>query len=199
MIPIRIIRYLNDFLILLSIKTAYQIILQNNLKYPENQSPDGRHNSGYRIFRDDTSAAVIRNGCVLSNLIAGQDIHMSYGGVVPELASRAHQANIVPVTDLSLKKAGVKIDEMMLWRLHVTGFAGIASGGHIFCKGFACPWNTADRNKSSAGTCPFSFYSGKRLGQQDTIFPFLCLLVSGGTQNNPDEEPFGDGRAGEYN
>ena len=53
---------------------------------------------------DDTSAAVIRDGIILSNLIAGQDIHMSYGGVVPELASRAHQANIVPVVDQALRK-----------------------------------------------------------------------------------------------
>ena len=52
---------------------------------------------------DDTSAAVVRDGYVLSNLIAGQEIHRSYGGVVPELASRAHQVNIVPVTDQALK------------------------------------------------------------------------------------------------
>ena len=58
---------------------------------------------------DDTSAAVIRDGYLLSNLIAGQSIHMEYGGVVPELASRAHQANIVPVTDTALKKAGVRL------------------------------------------------------------------------------------------
>ena len=56
---------------------------------------------------DDTSAAVIRDGYVLSNLIANQDIHRSYGGVVPELASRAHQANIVPVIDQAIKKAGI--------------------------------------------------------------------------------------------
>ena len=54
---------------------------------------------------DDTSVAVIRDGYVLSNLIANQDIHMSYGGVVPELASRAHQANIVPVTHQAIVKS----------------------------------------------------------------------------------------------
>ena len=58
---------------------------------------------------DDTSVAVIRDGYVLSNLIANQEIHRSYGGVVPELASRAHQANIVPVTQQVLMKAGIKI------------------------------------------------------------------------------------------
>ena len=61
---------------------------------------------------DDTSAAVIRDGYIISNLIAGQEIHRSYGGVVPELASRAHQANIVPVIDQAIKKAGIGIDEI---------------------------------------------------------------------------------------
>ena len=61
---------------------------------------------------DDTSSAVLRDGYIMSNLIAGQAIHMAYGGVVPELASRAHQANIVPVTDTALKKAGVAAAEI---------------------------------------------------------------------------------------
>ena len=61
---------------------------------------------------DDTSVAIIRDGYVLSNLIANQNIHMSYGGVVPELASRAHQANIVPVTQQALVKAGIDIAEI---------------------------------------------------------------------------------------
>jgi N6-L-threonylcarbamoyladenine synthase len=61
---------------------------------------------------DDTSVAVIRDGCVLSNLIANQDIHMMYGGVVPELASRAHQANIVPVTHQAIMQAGIKIEDI---------------------------------------------------------------------------------------
>jgi tRNA A37 threonylcarbamoyltransferase TsaD len=61
---------------------------------------------------DDTSVAVLRDGCILSNLIANQDVHMTYGGVVPELASRAHQANIVPVTDLALRNAGITPGEI---------------------------------------------------------------------------------------
>ncbi|MCB0574163.1 MAG: tRNA (adenosine(37)-N6)-threonylcarbamoyltransferase complex transferase subunit TsaD, partial [Saprospiraceae bacterium] len=56
---------------------------------------------------DDTSAAVVRDGVVLSNCIANQEAHRQYGGVVPEVASRAHQANIIPVVDLALKKADV--------------------------------------------------------------------------------------------
>lgn len=57
---------------------------------------------------DDTSAAVIRDGWLLSNVIAGQQVHKDYGGVVPELASRAHELNIVPVVSQALDKAGVK-------------------------------------------------------------------------------------------
>ena len=56
---------------------------------------------------DDTSAAVIRDGVLLSNVIASQQVHEEYGGVVPELASRAHQQNIVPVVDAALKRAGI--------------------------------------------------------------------------------------------
>ena len=61
---------------------------------------------------DDTSAAVLKNSTILSNLIARQEIHELYGGVVPELASRAHQQNIIPVVDAALKKAGVTKDEI---------------------------------------------------------------------------------------
>ena len=61
---------------------------------------------------DDTSAAVLRDGILLSNVTAGQAVHDAYGGVVPELASRAHQQNIVPVVDLALKKAGVTKEEL---------------------------------------------------------------------------------------
>ena len=57
---------------------------------------------------DDTSAAVIRDGVLLSNVIAGQKVHEEFGGVVPELASRAHQQNILPVVDTALKRAGVE-------------------------------------------------------------------------------------------
>jgi len=61
---------------------------------------------------DDTAAAVLKNNTVLSNVVAGQKIHEEYGGVVPELASRAHQQNIVPVIDMALKKAGIPMKEL---------------------------------------------------------------------------------------
>jgi len=91
---------------------------------------------------DDTSAAVIRDGIILSNLIAGQDIHMSYGGVVPELASRAHQANIVPVVDQALRRAGVgaeEIDAVAFTR--GPGLLGSLLVGTSFAKGFALAGN----------------------------------------------------------
>ena len=61
---------------------------------------------------DDTSAAVIRNNVLLSNVIASQAVHIKYGGVIPELASRAHQQNIIPVVDTALKEAGLTPEEI---------------------------------------------------------------------------------------
>ena len=61
---------------------------------------------------DDTAAAIIRNDLIISNEVSGQAIHMAYGGVVPELASRAHQQNIIPVVDLAIKKAGITINDI---------------------------------------------------------------------------------------
>ena len=61
---------------------------------------------------DDTSAAVLRNNVLLSNVIASQAVHVKYGGVIPELASRAHQQNIIPVVDTALKEAGVAADRI---------------------------------------------------------------------------------------
>jgi len=70
---------------------------------------------------DDTSAAILKNNTILSNIIARQDVHELYGGVVPELASRAHQQNIVPVVDAAIKKAGIskeQIDAIAFTRLY---------------------------------------------------------------------------------
>lgn len=131
---------------------------------------------------DDTSAAVIRNGCVLSNLIAGQDIHMSYGGVVPELASRAHQANIVPVTDLSLKKAGVKTDEIdAVAFTRGPGLLGSLLVGTSFAKGFALARGIPLIEVNHLQAHVLSHFILEKDGDNRTpSFPFLCLLVSGG-------------------
>ena len=91
---------------------------------------------------DDTSVAVIRDGYVLSNLIANQDIHMSYGGVVPELASRAHQANIVPVTHQAIIKAGIKTEDINAVAFtRGPGLLGSLLVGTSFAKGFALAQN----------------------------------------------------------
>ncbi len=84
---------------------------------------------------DDTSAAVIRDGLLLSNVIASQSVHEEYGGVVPELASRAHQQNIVPVVDAAIKRAVLPKAICRPSRLRVAlGVAGFVACGHIVCQ-----------------------------------------------------------------
>src|SRR5512133_1281135 len=91
---------------------------------------------------DDTSAAVITDGYVLSNLIANQDIHRLYGGVVPELASRAHQANIVPVVDQAIKKSGINLNDISAVAFtRGPGLMGSLLVGTSFAKGFALARN----------------------------------------------------------
>jgi N6-L-threonylcarbamoyladenine synthase len=131
---------------------------------------------------DDTSAAVIRDGYILSNLIAGQDIHRSYGGVVPELASRAHQANIVPVADQAIKKAGVdikNIDAVAFTR--GPGLLGSLLVGTSFAKGFALAREIPliEVNHLQAHVL-VHFILQKEKKERVPDFPFLCLLVSGG-------------------
>jgi len=131
---------------------------------------------------DDTSAAVVRDGYILSNLIAGQDIHMSYGGVVPELASRAHQANIVPVADQALKKAVVGVDEIdAVAFTQGPGLLGSLLVGTSFAKGFALACNIPliEVNHLHAHILAH-FILEKDKENRVPVFPFLCLLVSGG-------------------
>jgi len=131
---------------------------------------------------DDTSVAVVRDGFILSNLIAGQEIHMLYGGVVPELASRAHQANIVPVTDVALKKAGVKPDEIdAVAFTRGPGLLGSLLVGTSFAKGFALARGIRliEVNHLQAHVMAH-FILGKETGNRVPSLPFLCLLVSGG-------------------
>jgi N6-L-threonylcarbamoyladenine synthase len=131
---------------------------------------------------DDTSVAVIRDGYVLSNLIANQDIHMSYGGVVPELASRAHQANIVPVTHQAIQKAGINMDEINAVAFtRGPGLLGSLLVGTSFAKGFAVAKNIPliDVNHLQAHVLAH-FILEKEKENKIPSFPFLCLLVSGG-------------------
>lgn len=131
---------------------------------------------------DDTSVAILRDGYILSNLIANQDIHMSYGGVVPELASRAHQANIVPVTQQAMLKAGIRaadIDAVAFTR--GPGLLGSLLVGTSFAKGFALAQNIPliEVNHLQAHVLAH-FILEKDRNNRLPSFPFLCLLVSGG-------------------
>ena len=131
---------------------------------------------------DDTSAAVIRNGVLLSNVTASQAVHESYGGVVPELASRAHEQNIVPVVDQALKRAGVDKSELSAVAFtRGPGLMGSLLVGVSFAKGFARSLNIpmVDVNHLQ-GHVLAHFIEEKDVPREKPRFPFLCLLVSGG-------------------
>ena len=87
---------------------------------------------------DDTSAAILKNGEILSNIVAGQKVHEQYGGVVPELASRAHQQNIIPVVDAAIKEAGISKDDISAIAFtRGPGLLGSLLVGVSFAKSFA--------------------------------------------------------------
>ncbi len=126
---------------------------------------------------DDTSAAIIRDGVVLSNCVATQEAHLQYGGVVPEVASRAHQVNIVPVVDLALKKAGVlKSDINAVGFTRGPGLMGSLLVGTSFAKSFALAFGLPliEVNHMDAHVLAHFAEDPK------PTFPFLCLTVSGG-------------------
>ena len=111
---------------------------------------------------DDTSAAVIKDGVLLSSVIASQAVHEAYGGVVPELASRAHQQNIVPVVHEALKRAGVAKEECHCLYSR-TGSDGFFAGRSVFCQR-TCPLAgySDGRGEPFAGSCAGALYSGTR-------------------------------------
>lgn len=131
---------------------------------------------------DDTSAAVLENNQMLSNITANQDVHKKYGGVVPELASRAHQQNIIPVVDAALKQAGIRKDE-----LHAVAFTrgpgllGSLLVGTSFAKSFALglgiPLIETDH---MTGHIMAHFILSDDPQKKLPEFPFLCLTISGG-------------------
>lgn len=131
---------------------------------------------------DDTSAAVLRDGVLLSNVTAGQAVHEMYGGVVPELASRAHQQNIIPVVDAALKKAGVAREDISAVAFtRGPGLMGSLLVGTSFAKGFALGLNIPmiDVNHLQAHVLAH-FVQEPDVEPHLPEFPFLCLLVSGG-------------------
>jgi len=131
---------------------------------------------------DDTSAAVIRGETILSNVVAGQLVHMEYGGVVPELASRAHQQNIIPVVDQAIRKAGIlKSDLSAVAFTRGPGLLGSLLVGTSFAKGFALALGIPliEVNHLQAHVLAL-FIQEPGVVMQKPPFPFLCLLVSGG-------------------
>ena len=131
---------------------------------------------------DDTSAAVLRGNVLLSNVIASQAVHVKYGGVIPELASRAHQQNIIPVVDTALREAG--IDASQLDAIAFTrgpGLVGSLLVGVSFTKGLSIARNIPMVEVNHLQGHILSHFIDLRdrtLPHPD--FPFLCLLVSGG-------------------
>ena len=131
---------------------------------------------------DDTSAAVIKDGFLLSNVVANQAVHESYGGVVPELASRAHQQNIVPVVHEALKRAGVSKEELSAVAFtRGPGLMGSLLVGVSFAKGFARSLDVPmiDVNHL-VGHVLAHFIKAEGDENKHPSLPFLCLLVSGG-------------------
>ena len=145
---------------------------------------------------DDTSAAVIVDGILRSNVIASQKVHEEFGGVVPELASRAHQQNILPVVDTALKRAGItKQDLSAIAFTRGPGLLGSLLVGTSFAKGLALALNiplidvnhlqghvlahfVEPSEELKAATPSLQPFAGQQLAHPS--FPFLCLLVSGG-------------------
>ena len=131
---------------------------------------------------DDTSAAVLRNGVLLSNVTASQAVHEAYGGVVPELASRAHQQNVVPVVDQAIKRAGITKEQLSAVAFtRGPGLMGSLLVGVSFAKGFARSLSIPmiDVNHLQ-GHVMAHFIKESDDDQHMPPLPFLCLLVSGG-------------------
>lgn len=131
---------------------------------------------------DDTSAAVIKDGFLLSNVIASQQVHKDYGGVVPELASRAHEVNIVPVVSQALDKAGVKPSDLCAVAFtRGPGLLGSLLVGTSFAKAFAL---SIERPiimvNHLQGHILADFVKQEGKENRHPEFPYLCLLVSGG-------------------
>jgi N6-L-threonylcarbamoyladenine synthase len=128
---------------------------------------------------DDTSAAILQGKRILSNIVANQEIHQQYGGVVPELASRAHQQNIIPVVDTAIKHAKIKKEDIdAIAFTKGPGLLGSLLVGSSFAKSFALGMNIPliSVNHMQAHILAHFIDSGKKMLE----LPFLCLTVSGG-------------------
>lgn len=131
---------------------------------------------------DDTSAAVLCNDQILSNEVASQAVHIAYGGIVPELASRAHQQNIIPVVDQAIRKAGISTDQISAVAFtRGPGLLGSLLVGTSFAKGFALANNIPLIEVNHLQGHVLAHFIKDPTGENmPPVFPFLCLLVSGG-------------------
>jgi N6-L-threonylcarbamoyladenine synthase len=126
---------------------------------------------------DDTAVSIIKNGKILSNKVAGQKVHELYGGVVPELASRAHQANIVPVLDIALKTANIQLSELnAIAFTQNPGLIGSLMVGCSFAKSLAQSLNIPLIAVNHMQAHVLAHF----IDEPKPTFPFLCLTVSGG-------------------
>ncbi|MCR5519597.1 MAG: tRNA (adenosine(37)-N6)-threonylcarbamoyltransferase complex transferase subunit TsaD [Bacteroidales bacterium] len=131
---------------------------------------------------DDTSAAVIADGWLLSNVIASQDVHKAYGGVVPELASRAHEQNIVPVVSEAISRAGIQASDLTAIAFtRGPGLLGSLLVGTSFAKAFGLALGIPIVEVNHLqGHILAGFVKEKDKPVVQPSFPYLCLLVSGG-------------------
>ncbi|MBD5200317.1 MAG: tRNA (adenosine(37)-N6)-threonylcarbamoyltransferase complex transferase subunit TsaD [Bacteroidales bacterium] len=130
---------------------------------------------------DDTGAAVIKDGLLLSNVLAGQKVHEEYGGVVPELASRAHQQNIVPVVDTAIRRAGIsKSDISAIAFTRGPGLLGSLLVGTSFAKGMSLGLRIPIIDVNHLHGHVLSHFVKETETDEVPQFPFLCLLISGG-------------------
>lgn len=152
----------------------------NILKEPALVSPPGGRRGVILAIEsscDETSASVCKDGLILSNIIASQSVHEKYGGVVPELASRAHMENIVPVVDEAVKAAGIKLQDIdAIAFTQAPGLIGALLVGAQFAKSMALaldkPLITVHHMQAHV--------LANLIGNNKPAFPFLCLTVSGG-------------------
>jgi tRNA N6-adenosine threonylcarbamoyltransferase len=131
---------------------------------------------------DDTAAAIVEDGYMLSNVIANQSVHKQYGGVVPELASRAHQQNIIPVVDKALSDAGKKLSDLSAVAFtRGPGLIGALLVGSSFSKGLSLALDIPLIDVNHLQAHILALFLRRREEQRPVpSFPFLCLLVSGG-------------------
>ncbi|GAB4136403.1 MAG: tRNA (adenosine(37)-N6)-threonylcarbamoyltransferase complex transferase subunit TsaD [Bacteroidia bacterium] len=141
---------------------------------------------------DETSAAILKNGKILANVVAGQEVHSKWGGVIPELASRAHQQHIVPVIHEALKKADLAPSELnAIAFTRGPGLLGALLVGTSFAKGMALALDVPLIEVNHMQAHILAHFIDDGSGKKTPEFPFICLTVSGGhTQLVKVDDPY---------